>query len=251
MTPLHAVILAATGLVAGFLNVVAGGGSLLTVPALIFTGLPATVANGTNRIALVAQNAVAVLNFRRKGFHDLGLGLRLSVPAILGAVVGAQIAVSISDQLFRYILSGVMVLVMVVIVVRRGGGARPGPPQQERLPNLPLQYGLFFVVGVYGGFIQAGVGYLILFSLSAVGGLSLVRTNSIKVIVVGAYMIPSLVVFIVGGKVEWLPGLALTVGNAAGGWLGSAFSVSKGDRWIKLVLLLVVIGITGRLVGLY
>lgn len=254
-----ALILLATGTVAGFMNVVAGGGSLLTMPTLIFLGLPAAAANGTNRVALVGQNITAVLTFRRKGFRDLRLGLLLGALAVVGAVVGSRIAIEISDRLFRLILSGVMVLVIVAMLVgqRRGKAAPPPPsasdagPAPEQVRHLPLQLPLFVLVGLYGGFIQAGVGYLVIFALAAVGGLSLVRTNSLKVIVIGLYMVPSLIVFVLDGKVDWPLGLALTVGNSLGGWLGTTFSVGKGDRWIRAVLVGAVLAMAGRLAGLY
>jgi uncharacterized membrane protein YfcA len=107
------------------------------------------------------------------------------------------------------------------------------------------------LIGIYGGFIQAGVGYLLIFALNVVGGLTLVRTNSLKVIIIAAYMLPSLVVFVMGGKVDWLPGLTLTLGNSIGGWLGSHFTITKGDRWIKVVLIVAVVAMAGRLMGFY
>jgi uncharacterized membrane protein YfcA len=250
MTPLLALILFGAGVVAGFINVVAGGGSLITLPTLIFLGLSATEANGTNRVALVGQNLMAMIRFYRGGFRDLRLGLELGLPAVVGAVIGAKVAVSISDDLFRNILSGVMLLVMVGILAKRKP-ATQDPPQEESLRHRKIQPLLFLVIGAYGGFIQAGVGYLVIFALSAVGGLSLVRTNSLKVIVVGLYMLPSLVVFLLGGKVVWIPGLVLTAGNSLGGWLGSTFSVKKGDRWIKGVLALAVSVMAAKLLGLF
>lgn len=112
----HLLVLFA-GIFAGFINVVAGGGSLLTVPVLIFIGLPPVMANGTNRIALLAQNAVAIHRFRRKGYFPIRAGIILGAAASLGAVLGSQIAVSISDDLFRKILSGVMILVLAIILL--------------------------------------------------------------------------------------------------------------------------------------
>lgn len=250
MTPLHALLLFGAGLVAGFVNVVAGGGSLLTLPVLIVLGLPPSVANGTNRVAIVVQNVVAVARFRRDGFHDLKLGLRLSIPAVIGAILGAQVAVITPDEWFKTILAGVM-LVVLASLLRNKKRQSTEDSRQEELKHPRWQLPLMFVVGLYGGFIQAGVGYLLLFALSVVGGLSLVRANSLKVIIVGAYMVPSLIVFLVHGKVAWLPALALTAGNGIGGWLGSAFSIKKGDRWIRLVLAVAVLALVGKLLGLY
>jgi uncharacterized membrane protein YfcA len=253
MLPLHTLVLIPVGVAAGFLNVVAGGGSLLTMPTLIFLGLDAATANGSNRIALVGQNAMAMINFYRKGFRDLKLGLVLSLPAVIGAVAGAQIAIEIDDLLFRRILSVVMLLVLAgVLIKQKKRASQQAPePQSEQLRLLPLQLVLFVLIGAYGGFIQAGVGYLLIFALSVVGNLSLVRTNSVKVIVVALYMVPSLAVFVVGEKVSWIPGLVLMVGNSVGGWLGSAFTIAKGDRWIRVVLAVAVTAMAAKLMGLF
>lgn len=247
-----ALLLVPIGVVAGFLNVVAGGGSLLTLPALIFMGLTSATANGTNRIALVAQNLMAMINFYREGFRDLKLGLLLGLPAIVGAVVGARLAIRIDDVLFQRMLAVVMLLVLVgVLYPKKKPPAQTTNPQAEQLRWLPLELVLALLIGVYGGFIQAGVGYLLIFALSVVGNLSLVRTNSVKVIVIALYMLPSLLVFVVDGKVAWLPGLALAVGNSVGGWLGSAFSIKKGDRWIRVVLALAIVAMALKLLGLW
>lgn len=248
MSPWLLLVLLPVGVVAGFLNVVAGGGTLLALPTLVFLGLPVATANGTNRVALVGQSITAVLAFRRKGFFDLRTGLTLAVPAVVGAVGGAQLAVWIPADVFKKLFSLVAVGVALAIVLRRGKKGAVGPaPAAETLRYPGLQLLLFLLVGVYGGFIQAGVGYLIMFALATVGALSLVRTNSIKVVVVGAYMLPSLLVFLANDHVSWVPGLVLTAGNSAGAWLGSHFSVKGGDRWIKVVLLLAVVAMGAKL----
>lgn len=249
MTPLFALLLFGAGVAAGFINVVAGGGSLLTLPLLIVFGLPPSVANGTNRVAIVAQNVVAVARFRRGGIDDLRQGLRLSFPAVVGAVIGSQLAVFTPEEWFKKILAGVMLIVLASLV--RGRRSSPLDPTEETLRYRRWQWPMMLVVGLYGGYIQAGVGYLLLFALSVVGGLSLVRSNSLKVIVVGAYMVPSLVVFLAHGKVAWVPALALTAGNALGGWLGSAFTIKKGDRWIRWVLVAAILALVGKLLGLF
>ena len=253
MVPLDTLLLVPVGMVAGFLNVLAGGGSLLTLPTLIFLGLDAATANGTNRIAIVGQNLAAMINFRRKGLRDLKLGILLGIPAVAGAVAGAHIAIEINDLVFRRILSVVMLAVLPGILLR-GGRARPlpeDPPSSERPRLLPVQLGLFVLIGAYGGFIQAGVGYLVIFALAVVGNLSLVRTNSIKVIVIALFMFPSLLVFMANDRVAWVPGLVLTVGNSVGGWLGSAFAISRGERWIRPVLAGAVTAMALKLMGLF
>jgi uncharacterized membrane protein YfcA len=244
-------LLFGAGLVAGFMNVIAGGGSLITLPALIFLGLPPTVANGTNRIAILLQNATSIVRFRQKGYWDPVLGLKLAVPAMLGSIVGSRIAVDIPEHLFRVILSIVMVMVLVLMVLRRRK-----PTDEER--SEPLSRGrqialmaVFFGVGIYGGFIQAGVGFIIMTSLSLLTGMTLVRINSLKVFLVGFYTVSALVVFVMNGKVALMAGLVLAAGNSIGAWVSTTFSVRKGDKWIRILFVIAVLLMTVKVSGLW
>lgn len=245
----HLVLIAAVGAMAGFLNTVAGGGSLVTMPMLIFLGLPSAMANGTNRVAIMAQNIVAAANFRRKGYFDWKLGLTLAIPAAVGAIVGSNIAVSISDAVFNKVLAVVMIIVLILTLWNPQKKLK-GQKETLTLKDKVIGVIVFFGVGVYGGFIQAGVGFIIIASLTLLTGYSLVMVNSLKVFVVAAYMIFSLVVFIINGKVNWLYGITLAAGNSFGAYLGSTFSVKKGDKWIKVILTAAIITMSLKLFGI-
>ena len=245
MDPLQTLILIAVGTIAGILNVLAGGGSLLTLPVLIFMGLPPQVANGTNRIAILAQNIVAVESFRRGGKLPLRLALTCAPSAVVGGLLGARLAVNVSDELFRQILAGVLIFVMVVMII--------DPAKRFSFPAKTLgparTVGLvvsFFGVGVYGGFIQAGVGFLIITALLA-HGLDLVRINAVKVFVVLFFTVTALVVFIWHGQVNFGLGLALAVGNSLGGWLGTKLAITRGHGFIRKVLFVVIVAFAVRL----
>ncbi|AZR73987.1 integrase [Anoxybacter fermentans] len=250
MSLFKVILILLAGTAAGFLNTVAGGGSLITMPTLIFLGLPSAIANGTNRIALMIQNIVAITNFRRKGFFDLKLSLMLSIPAILGAVIGSKIAVDLPDEIFNKILAIVMIGVLALILLK------PQKKLTSNMENLSTKRQIaamiaFFFVGIYGGFIQAGVGFIIIATLSVITGLSLVKINSLKVFIVALYMVSSLAVFIINGKVNWILGLTLAVGNGLGAWLGSNFAVAKGDKWIRIILVIAVLGMAAKLLGVF
>lgn len=242
---LQAGLLLVTGLVAGILNVLAGGGSLLTLPMLIFLGLPATTANGTNRIAILVQNVFAVSGFRRLGVFPLRPALLCLPPALIGSYVGAGLAVRIDETLFKRLLACVMLGVLLLTVWDPMQRLRRSQPHLSgmRLAGLLLS---FFVVGVYGGFVQAGVGFLIISALLC-QGFDLVRTNAIKVIVIGGFTLVALAVFIRHGQVHYGMGLALATGNACGGWLGSRLAVKKGHDWIKKVVSLTVLAFAVKL----
>ena len=245
MNPLHILLLFGVGLVAGVLNVLAGGGSLLTLPVLLFLGLPAPMANGTNRIALLAQNVVAVSGFRRGGLLPMKLSLICIPPALLGSVVGARWAVEVSDEAFRTILGAVMIGVCVIMLI---DPARRLDFDTKRLtpPRIAALVLTFLLVGLYGGFIQAGVGFLIITGL-LLHGLDLVRINAVKVFVVLAYTLTALAVFVWHGQVDWRLGLALAAGNALGGWLGTRLAITKGHAWIRRLVLAVVVVFAMRL----
>ncbi|BCR03275.1 UPF0721 transmembrane protein [Desulfuromonas versatilis] len=222
------------GGVAGFLNVLAGGGSLLTLPLLIFMGLPAAVANGTNRVAILFQNVFAMAGFRRQGVFPAKLALLCTLPALAGSYLGANLAVDIDDELFRRLLALIMIGVLVFMLVDPIKRWQVSWSGVTRLRGLVLVI-TFFFVGVYGGFVQAGVGFLIISGLLA-HGLDLVRINAVKVIVIFAFTILALGVFMVHGQIDYGLGMALAVGNSAGGWIASHVAVKKGHDWIKKVV---------------
>lgn len=224
-------IIFAAGLAAGFLNVVAGGGSLITLPVLLLLGLPAPLANGTNRVAILVQNVAAVTAFRRHGVRDTGRPVRWALWTVPGAVAGALVAVHISDAAFRVVLATVLVLSTAGIFFRPP--AATGPRTTARRVVAALG---FLGIGFYGGFIQAGVGFLLMGVLHGVLGLDLVRVNAWKVAIVLMFSIPALTVFIITGNVAWGTGLALAAGNASGAVLGTRLSVTRGERAIRVVV---------------
>jgi uncharacterized membrane protein YfcA len=232
-------LLAAVGVVAGFLNVMAGGGSLLTVPTMVFMGMPGPVANGTNRIAILAQNLSAITAFFRRGFADFRLSLSLAACAIPGAIVGAQLGVRLDGPWFNRILALVMIGVMLVMHFDRGASA--GSDAEPSRRQLLLGHLAMVGAGFWGGFIQIGVGFILMPILNRIMGLNLVRTNMHKVFIVACYTIVALAVFASQVEIQWLFGGALAAGMAIGGYLGAHFSISRGESLIRLVLNLVLV----------
>jgi hypothetical protein len=224
-------LLFVVGIAAGILNVLAGGGSLLTLPLLIFMGLGSTVANGTNRIAIFCQDFFAVLGFKKRGFLPVDLVLLCTPPALIGSWFGASLAVNMDDALFNRILAGIMIGVLIFTAVDPMKRMRRQDIRFSTLRKIVLAVSFFFV-GVYGGFVQAGVGFIIIAVLLA-HGMDLVRINAVKVFVIFVYTGVALAVFIYHGEVNFLLGLSLAAGNAVGGALGPKLAVAKGHDWIK------------------
>ncbi len=241
----QAILLAICGTAAGFLNVIAGGGSLLILPILLFMGLPAPVANGTNRVAILFQNIFAISGFRRLGYFPARLALLCTLPALIGAYLGANLAVDIDDELFRKLLAGIMIGVLIFMVIDPMKRWRVGEFRYTPLRTAVLLLS-FFVIGIYGGFVQAGVGFIIISGL-LVHGLDLVRINAVKVIVVFAFTLVALGVFIAHDQINYGLGLSLAAGNSAGGWIATHVAVKKGHDWIRKVVSLTVLVFALRL----
>ena len=242
---LTVLLIVVCGLMAGFINTVAGGGSLLTLPLLLFLGLPAPMANGTNRIAIVVQNIFAVSGFRSKGVGVFPYSWWVALAALPGAVLGAWLALDVRGEVFNRILAVIIVGAIVMMLARPKNKA----PRPENLSASRQGVGvlLFFLVGIYGGFIQAGVGFLILAVLGGVNHMGLVRANSVKVFVVLLYTLGALALFIAQGQVNWYYGLSLAVGNATGGWVASRLSVKKGDKWVRNILIIMLVAMAVKL----
>lgn len=244
---IEALALVAVGTVSGALNVLAGGGSFLSLPLLIFLGLPPGVANGTNRIAILVQNMGAVWRFRSHGLWDPAWIPLAAGPAVLGAILGTWAAIEIGDETFRRVLAGLMVLATLWILwdplSRRRSAAPGGVPRGGRRAAFAAA---FFAVGVYGGFVQAGIGFL-LAAVATWAGLDLVRGNALKVLVVLLLTPLSLAIFAWSGRVDWLVGLPLAAGHLLGALAGVRWTVLKGHVWIKRFLTVTVIAFAIKL----
>jgi len=244
MTLLDAVMLVAGGLVAGFVNTVAGGGSVVTLPILIeAVGLPANVANGTNRVEIVLQNVVGVATFQRGRAIPWNTVLRVTPWLLVGALAGSLAAAQVPADAMKRVFAVVIVLVALSAVVRpkRWLG---GHEDRWRSPWRELA---FLGIGFYGGFVQAGVGVLLLAGLVLGGGLDLVRGNAAKVAVVLVYTVVALGVFLFHGQVRPLAGLVLGIGNATGAFVAARLAIKRGAGWIRWVLLVAALGAAAKM----
>jgi uncharacterized membrane protein YfcA len=220
------------GLAAGVISTLAGGGTFIALSVLIFTGLPPAVANGTSRIGVWFQGMSGVPGFKSKGIFVFPYSLWLGLSALAGAVIGAEVAATINGMAFDRILA-ILMLIFVVFTVfdpigRRGYIA-------ERMDKKYRIIGIitFFFVGIYGGFIQAGVGFVIIAALRSINRFSLVKTNSAKVFVVSVYTLVALGIFFWNGLINWKYGLVLAAGEAIGAFLASRWSVQANDKTIR------------------
>ncbi len=240
-------LLFGVGVLAGLLNVMAGGGSTITLPTLIFLGLDGATANGTNRVAIAVQNVFATASFRREKVSRLRQSLAFGVFALPGAVLGAVAAVRISDAWFQRILGLVMIGVVISMLLPRSG-ERPTTPEGTGSWWI---YPALFGIGFYGGFIQVGVGFLFMAAFYHLLRMDLVFVNMHKVLVVLLYTIPALLIFAGSGHVDWPLGLSLAAGNAVGGWWAAHLAVRRGEAVIRYVLVVAVLIMAAKILGVF
>ncbi len=246
VTLVNVLLLLAGGLGAGVVNTMAGGGSLLTVPLLVLAGVPGNVANGSNRVGILASTTTAAVGFRRLGHSGLSRALPVLAPVAIGAVIGAVLVEQLTDEAFERAFGFLMVpLLLVSLRPPRVSASSSGPTWSG-----PVATVVFLGIGIYGGAFQAGIGLLLVLALSR-SGVDLVLANSIKVVVVLAVTVMALPVFVIGGSVDWGPALVLAAGYAVGGFMGARVTVVGGEKVVRPVLVVAVVGFAGRLIGLY
>ena len=240
------VVLFLAGLAAGTVNSIAGGGSLFTLPLLIFLGLPPTVANATNRIAVLSGGIGASETFRRSGLVPVSWLKLAAPPALIGAVLGTVAALMVPDLAFQRILSIVLVLAAGWLFwnpIRPPDEGRHFPPAGTARW---ISRAVFFLVGVYGGFIQAGVGFIVL-TITSANGLDLIRGNAVKAPLVFLFTLATVVLFTYSGMINWGMGLALAAGRILGATFGVRLQILKGQDWVRHVLTLIILACAFRL----
>lgn len=230
------------GIVAGIVNTLAGSGSLITLPMLVFLGLPSNVANATNRVGVVMQNIVGATTFYRSGKLNLNNSHWLILASIPGAVAGAWAASTLGEAQMDLIIGIIMVVMLFVIIFEPERWLRQQSAVQEGRPSIWILL-LFVGIGFYGGFIQASVGILILASLVLGMKYSLAHANAIKLILVLIVTIVAMIVFINENLIAWGPGLLMAFGQSIGAWLAARFATTNKNAaiWTRRLLIAVVI----------
>jgi len=227
------------GFIAGIINTISGGGSLLTLPMLIFMGLPSSIANGTNRIAILIQNIFSTAGFKSKNVNPFPFGVWLGISALFGSIIGAYLgSIYFKDEVFNRIL-GIVMIVIVIYMIFKPRLTDEIVAERTTGKYFYLQLIIFFFIGIYGGFIQAGTGIFIILALHSISKISLVKTNAIKAIVVIFYTVSALVIYAYNDKIDYTIGFIMAIGNAFGAWFASRWSVNKGDglvRWFLIVM---------------
>lgn len=243
---LHYFLLFIAGLAAGVVSTLAGGGSFITLSALIFMGVPSVVANGTNRISILFQTTAGSAGFKSKGVSAFPYSLWLGLASVPGAVIGAEFAVRVNEAIFNRVLA-ILMLIFVVLMIYET--LRESKNLTERTGKKYRIIGLitFFFLGIYGGFIQSGEGFLIILAVRFIHRFSIAKTNSIKVLVILILTLPALGIFFSKSAVHWQYGLILGAGSAVGGWFSSRWSVGINEKIIRYIILAAILAMAIKL----
>lgn len=238
------------GFFSGIINMFAGGGSMLVVPFLIFLGLPANMANATNRVAILLQNIVSTATFKQKGVLDFKTDYKLLIPTLLGSIAGAFTAVDIQEDILKNVIGGLLIILFFMILLDPNRWVKANA-EKAKAKNPWLRFLIFFGIGFYGGFIQIGVGFFMLAGLVLGCGYDLLKANAMKVFLILFYTFIALGIFIWYDLVDWKTGLILSCGNMLGAWVGTRLSLKWGAKYIRYILLAALVVVALKLFGLF
>lgn len=230
------------GIVTAIVNTLAGSGTIFSFGALLYLGVPIELANTSNRVGVFFQNITAIITYRSFGKYTLkNLKLQYVIPTLVGALIGAFAAINVSE-IFLNIVAGLAMVVLLLDAVF---------DFKKRIRNLHwfssysswLVIPLFFVIGLYGGFIQIGIGIMVIFAVHLVSDSDLIESNYLKLVIILIYTFPTTLYFIFEGKILWVPALALTVGQIIGAVLAGIFSnvARSAEHWIRRLLVVMII----------
>ncbi len=249
-SPLIIGILILAGFLVGFINTLAGSGTIISYSLFMALGLPVSMSNGTIRLGVIMQTLIASFVFKKNAILDIKKGLILGIPIVIGSILGANIAVRIQNDVFEWIVSGVMVLMLFFLFTKPKRWIEGRSHKAKVLP-IYLQIPIFLLIGVYGGFIHIGVGIFLLAGFVLFSGYDLLRANALKIFVVFLYSPFALAVYIYNDQVHYPIALISSIGNVIGGLLASKMAVKKGSKFIHWFLTLIVILFLGKTLGLF
>jgi uncharacterized membrane protein YfcA len=238
------IALVCSGLAVGFINTLAGGGTVISMTLFMMLGLSPITANGTNRIGIVLQNLVAVVNFRRNKTLNISKSIKWAIPVIVGSLIGSRLSVEINSTIFGVCFVAVMVFMALMLLFNPTAWLKGNPDKMNKSTTF-IEYFFLFLIGVYAGFIHVGTGYFLLAVFVLMNGYNLLQANAIKNFVVLLYVPFSLAIFIYRGEVNYEYGFIHAIGNVIGAYIASRWAVNWGInfvRWMVIVFIVLCCG---------
>ena len=243
-------ILILAGFLVGFINTLAGSGTIISYSIFMALGLPASYANGTIRVGVIMQTLAASLTFKKGSVLDVKKGVKLGIPTVIGSIVGAQIAVQINQDVFEYFVGAVMVLMLAFLFLKPQEWIVSKEGKSNEIHYF-WQFIIYFLIGIYGGFIHIGVGIFLLAALVLISGYDLLRANALKVFIVLLYSPFALAVYMFNDHIHYGLALISSIGNVFGGLIASRIAISWGTKFIHNFLIVIIILFTAKTFGLF
>ncbi len=236
------ILLVLAGFASGFINTLAGNGSVFTLSLLLFLNMPVHLANGTNRVGAFVQSFISIMTFRKSPrfsnlLNESGF---FAIPTIIGSIIGAQTSNYVDADIFKNVIAWLMVIMLVLVLVKPKrwlSGTRVDINRKTTLNFL-----IFVVIGFYAGFIQMGMGILYLSILVLVAKYSILEGNMIKIILTLVMVVPALLIFIYNDLIEWKWGLTLAFGQGIGAWVATKFALENDQAaiWVRRLLIIMI-----------
>jgi uncharacterized membrane protein YfcA len=222
------ILLLAAGVFGGFLNALASSGSSITLPFMVYLGIPPSIANATNRIPCLVGFTTSTLNFHKAKLIDWSKVFVLSIPLVCGNVLGVLLVLQLHERYIKYILIGALFLSLVLAFTKFKQIVTQEIKNKQ--PITPITFLLFFLIGIWAGVIVLDTATFILFSLTLHLGIDLIKSNAIKSAVSLILLIVSSLIFIYKGQINWNAAIFLSIGSFFGGYFGSKLAISENSR---------------------
>ena len=238
------IILIISGIFAGYINIFAGNGSIFTLSSQILLGIPINIANGTNRVGTVIQCLVGIYHMKKynKFKNLLKQSLFYVIPTLIGGIIGAKIATEIDTNYFEKIVCFIMIILLIIILTKPKIWLRL--ESLERKKNILLNFFIFFIIGIHAGFIQIGMGILLISNLVIVNKYNLTESNIIKILITTFLLIPITLYYAINKQIFYFPALFLSFGQGIGSWLASKYAFvnsKKQNIWIRRILIIMIL----------
>ncbi|MCH3923412.1 MAG: sulfite exporter TauE/SafE family protein [Bacteroidales bacterium] len=236
------IILILSGVIVGFINTLSAGGTTITIALYLALGLPVQTTNSINRVGVIIQNLFATSFFAKKRMINFKRIIPYAIPTMLGAFLGSLLAIKINETVFSYCMGGVMIMMIFFLTIKRKQ-KQIAKQQISTIKRIIFMF-VFFLAGFYGGFVQVGTGFLLITAISTILGYDLVETNANKVLIMFLYTFVALCVFVFRGGIEmkyWIYGIIHAFGNIIGAYIAARYAIKKGEKLVKIVILVVIV----------
>jgi len=225
--------------IAAFIDSIAGGGGLISLPAYIFAGLPVHTAYGTNKFSSSMGTATALVNYFRGGYIDIKAAIAGCLGALLGSWIGTRLALSLSPRALQICLMVLLPLAGIFIISGQGiGNSVPKSPLGTRA-KLILSVSIGLVLGCYDGFFGPGAGMFMTLALTVLVRLELIKAVGTTKVLNFSSNIASMFTWLVNGKILFSVAIPCMLCSVAGGFLGSRMAIKTGKKFIRLALVMV------------